>query len=320
MIDRIQHGGALDRAMARYGGARGNWLDLSTGINPLAYPIPDFGNHIWTRLPDDGLVEKATLAARLYYGVSDNVALLAVAGAQAAIQCLGDILPDGPVHIVEPCYGEYAHVLGSRHSASLAHASSIVLANPNNPDGKTYSRNFIEALLDEDKTVIIDEAFCDVMPEQSLIALAARPNVLIMKSFGKFFGLAGVRLGFVMGDAGMVAMIAKMLGPWAVSGPALSVGTTALADTEWIMNTHRQLSRRREALQQLLSETGFEITGATNLFVTAEHAQAAIISEALACQQILVRSFDYAPTWLRFGLPADDEAMARLKRVLATTT
>lgn len=318
MTEPIQHGGRLDRAMARHGGVRGDWLDLSTGINPRPYRVPALDSHVWARLPDEALTVAAIAAARDYYGVADTVALLPVAGAQAAIQCLPALLPDGGVHIIEPCYGEYAHVLDPQRFVPRDTAQTVILANPNNPDGQTHDRAFAEALLAAGKAVIIDEAFCDVAPARSLIALADRPNVLIMKSFGKFFGLAGVRLGFVMGDAAMVAWIERQLGPWAVSGPALAIGAQALADEPWISASRQWLSAQRDALQSMLEALGFEPVGATDLFVTVAHPRAARIAEALTRGRILVRPFDYAPHWLRFGLPKDDNDMDRLHRALAS--
>lgn len=318
MTEPIQHGGRLDRAMAVYGGARSDWLDLSTGINPRPYRVPALESHVWARLPDEALTVAAIGAARHYYGVADMVALLPVAGAQAAIQCLPALLPDGGVHIVEPCYGEYGHVLDPQRRAPRDAANTVILANPNNPDGQTHDRAFVEALLAAGKTVIIDEAFCDVAPAQSLIGLAERSHVLIMKSFGKFFGLAGVRLGFVMGDAAMVATLERQLGPWAVSGPALAIGAQALADDAWISASRQWLSAQRGTLQAMLDGLGFEPVGATDLFVTVAHPRAAQIANTLVQSRILVRPFDYAPHWLRFGLPKDEGDMDRLHHALAS--
>ncbi|MGB7432453.1 MAG: aminotransferase class I/II-fold pyridoxal phosphate-dependent enzyme, partial [Ahrensia sp.] len=155
-------------------------------------------------------------------------------------------------------------------------------------------------------------------PASSLIELAVRPHVLIMKSFGKFFGLAGVRLGFVMGDAEMVASIERQLGPWAVSGPALAIGAQAFADERWIAQTRQWLADQRHTLQNMLAGLDFEPVGATDLFVTVAHPRAAQIADTLAQSRILVRPFDYAPHWLRFGLPNDEGDMDRLHRALAS--
>ncbi|MEM0899047.1 MAG: threonine-phosphate decarboxylase [Pseudomonadota bacterium] len=314
----VAHGGALSEAITTYGGDRADWLDLSTGINPTAYPVPPISPEAWQRLPDEDLVRRCEDAARAYYHVPDGAFLVATPGTQAAIQCLDRILPEGPVEIVEPCYGEYRHVLVHRAVAagSAPRGKAVVFGHPNNPDGKTHD---LDGFFESYEVLVADEAFFDAAPDdelQSFVRYTASNNVLVLKSFGKFFGLAGLRLGFAIGSEETVGKIRELIGPWAVPGPALEVGTMALADKRWICETRARLRNQREALQAVLLNHGFERVGHTDLFATVHRHDAIGVCEHLARHKILVRSFDYQPSWLRFGLPTDQKELARLDAAL----
>lgn len=316
----IAHGGALDAAIARFGGVREDWLDLSTGINPVGYPVHDLDSSLWQRLPECGLEQRCEAAARAYYRVAEGAACAIAPGTQAVIQCLGDVLDAPVVDVVTPSYGEYLHVLGARGRACATLANveqAVVIANPNNPDGRISTRADIEALVNRGVTVIIDEAFADVAPRHSLVDCATLPGVMVMKSVGKFFGLAGMRLGFAFGDPRLVEPIRTRLGPWAVSGPALEIATCAFADTDWIAATRARLADDRAALENLLIKHDFSPVGATDLFVTVSHPAAHPVADALGQAHILVRRFDQPADWLRFGLPADQRGLVRLSDALA---
>ncbi|MEL6818388.1 MAG: threonine-phosphate decarboxylase CobD [Pseudomonadota bacterium] len=321
----IQHGGALDAAIAAHGGTLADWLDLSTGINPRPYPIPALPEHVWQRLPQEADMFASVNAAKSYYRVPGGAELVAGPGTQAIIQWLPYLWPGRSAVIAAPTYGEYDRVFqlaghGVRHVAdfdgSSVQNSVVFIGNPNNPDGRVWQREDCETLLARGAVLVIDEAFADVAPEVSLIDLADRENVLVLKSFGKFFGLAGVRLGFAIGQGDLPGRLDQMLGPWSVPGPALTVGTRAISDVAWIADTRRWLAGQRARLDAMLDDMGFEPVGATDLFITVSHKKASAIYESLLSQRILVRPFDYAPTWLRFGLPQTQSALERLKKSL----
>lgn len=320
MATPIQHGGALDRAISAHGGERADWLDLSTGINPVAWPVPDLPNEAWQRLPDDAPFDACLIAAKRYYGVPEGAAIVAAPGTQAIIQWLPSVLSCAPVNVVTPTYGEYQRCFGDRVVAISemddATAPVVIVGNPNNPDGCMVTEQAVCKQLDRGATVVIDEAFADVAPEHSVIGLTDRAGVLVLRSFGKFFGLAGVRLGFAIGDAKLVSAIASYLGPWAVSGPALQIAQRALSDSDWIVETRMRLARDRSRLEILLTKHGFEPVGATNLFVTVSRPDAQDVYHKLASRRILVRPFD-GTSWLRFGLAADQAGFDRLETALA---
>ncbi len=318
----LEHGGALDRAIARHGGRRQDWLDLSTGINPVAWPVPPVSAHAWQNLPDSGAVLRLLDAARRYYGVGSVAAIVAAPGTQALIETLPGMLQARTVAIVSPTYGEHAHAWHKQgckvaETDDLETATDVlVVVNPNNPDGRVHAR---EALIDaasrlevRNGWLVVDEAFADPSPAESLASEVPR-NVVILKSFGKFFGLAGLRLGFAICAREMAERIAARLGPWAVSGPALEIGAAAFADTEWIEATRLRLAQQSTDLAQMLAGFGFEILTSQALFVLARHDEAQRLAEGLAKQHILVRPFAYRRDWLRFGLPADETELARLE-------
>ncbi|MDX1781516.1 MAG: aminotransferase class I/II-fold pyridoxal phosphate-dependent enzyme, partial [Thalassovita sp.] len=232
------HGGGIDAAAARFGGARKDWIDLSTGINPVPYPVSGIPVDAWTALPDSTAQQALIEAARDFWRIPDGAAILAAPGASSLIARIPALLPPGTVDIPAPTYNEHAasfEAAGWRISGDGTTARVIV--HPNNPTGHWYGDES-----DGFDLHVIDESFCDVAPEKSLIDLATRPGTLVLKSFGKFWGLAGLRLGFAIGDPGMIDRLTRMLGPWPVAGPALTIGTRALADDAWAVRTRSRLT------------------------------------------------------------------------------
>ena len=327
MMRNVSHGGALDRAIADHGGRRANWLDLSTGINPVAYPVPDLAAETWRRLPDEELTRACLDAARDYYGVPDEAGIVAAPGTQAIIQWLPILFNYlDRVTIVSPTYGEYARVFemtGVRIETpsdlpeTAEETDLLVVGQPNNPDGRTWPAERILGFAGGRRVAVVDEAFADVAPSHSLVGRTGEPGPLVLRSFGKFFGLAGLRLGFAIGDPDVVAALGQMIGPWAVPGPALALGAKALRDMEWIARTRTRLADDRERLEALLEGRGFEICGGTDLFVGARHPQAQTVATALATRHILVRVFDHDTSLIRFGLPGDRQEFGRLDSALA---
>lgn len=327
---RIVHGGGIAAAAARFGGRPEDWLDLSTGINPIPAILPDVDIAAWHRLPDRQRQDTARLAAAQYYA-TPNALPLPVPGTQSVIQLLPRfVATGGRAAVLSPTYGEYARVLENSglnvdritdlHAVSDAHGL-VVVVNPNNPDGRLFSR---ATLLDLHARVartggllVVDEAFGDMGPETCLAPLAGdgAPGLLVFRSFGKFFGLAGLRLGFVVGETAVLDRIEDGLGPWAVSGPALTIATKLMtSDTSAIRHG---IDGRKASLDATLSGAGLEIVGGTGLFSLVDHAHAGALHEALCRHHILVRPFDYNPRWLRFGLTPDSAADARLATALA---
>lgn len=326
MSGPIQHGGGLAAAAAIYGGEPKAWLDLSTGINPCPPPLPAIPDRAWHRLPDRELEHAARAEARKFYASGDRLPL-PVPGTQSAIQLLPRLVaPSRRVAIFAPTYGEYRRAFELAGFAVDAVTSIdeidarhglVVVVNPNNPDGRLYTREqlslLVENLRQSDGILVVDEAFGEMCPDSSMAGIRD-PNLIVFRSFGKFFGMAGIRLGFVIADESITGRFAEWLGPWSVSGPALSIATQLFAaDRQRIAD---QIAMRRAELDSILSAHGLTIRGAVGLFALVEDEQAADLHAHLCRHHILTRKFDYAPNWLRFGLAPDRNSDRRLSKVL----
>ncbi|MBX5225726.1 MULTISPECIES: threonine-phosphate decarboxylase CobD [unclassified Rhizobium] len=326
----IVHGGGVTAAAAAFGGRPEDWLDLSTGINPCPAALPEIPARAWHRLPDSHLAEEARWAARDYYG-SGEILPLPVPGTQSVIQLLPRLLTKDEgarVAVVAPTYGEYARAFNSAGFAvdTVGHVAAIgvehrlaVVVNPNNPDGLTWPVETLIGLHDRMKAVngllVVDEAFGDADPALSLAGHAQRlSNLVIFRSFGKFFGLAGLRLGFAIARDDILQRFEGWLGPWAVSGPALSIAGSLLRSD--VSPIRQLIDERGVGLHAVLTGLGLQIAGGTALFSLVDDARASDIYTHLCRHHILVRKFDYAPGWLRFGLTPDPAADRRLGEVL----
>lgn len=326
----MEHGGDLTDAVARFGAGDPPWLDLSTGINPHPWPIPPGLREAgWTRLPSRADGERLLAAARAAYRVPDEAAIVAAPGTQALIQWLPRLAPPGPVAVLGPTYAEHAAAwrlagFPVREIASpgdIGDAAHLVLVRPNNPDGALPARGAVaeaaRVCWARGGFVVIDESFADLVPDASLADLAAEGAAIVLRSFGKFYGLAGLRLGFALAPKPIGRRIADALGPWSVSGPALAIGAAALADRDWAERMRGKLAREAEALDAALTAGGLVPAGGTDLYRLVRHADAASLHEALARAHIWVRRFADAPDRLRFGLPPDPSGLARLADALA---
>ncbi len=306
---RLRHGGDLGHARAAFGEPEGGWIDLSTGINPWPWPAPPLSPDALTRLPsEEGLDDLAAAAGRAFGARR----ALPVAGAQAAIQHLPHLLPPGDVAVVSPTYGEHAPAWEAaghrvRRVAEPEPADVLVVANPNNPDGRSWRP---DALLAVDcGLLVVDESFVDPTPG---LSLAGQGHVAVLRSFGKFYGLPGLRLGFALGPAGLLDRLEARLGPWPVSGPALEVGRRAYRDEAWAAETRGRLERAAARLDEALAARGFELLGGTPLFRFVAGGGGAA---RFARQGLWVRSFPDMPGRFRIGLPPDEKAWARLARI-----
>ena len=325
----LEHGGRLLRAARRYGIAEAQWLDLSTGINPDGWPVPPVPPRAWQRLPedDDGLVE----VARTYYGTPS---LLPVAGSQAAIQALPRLREPSRVGVLAPGYAEHAHawrqaghrVAGLPADQLQATADDfdvIVLIHPNNPGGDRFDRDALlrlhAGLAARGGWLVVDEAFMDAEPGHSLCRFSDREGLVVLRSVGKFFGLAGARAGFVCAQPALLSLLRERLGPWTLTGPTRFVLRRALADTRWHAAARVALQQRSERLATLLSVYGLAPTAGCAFFQWRRDARAAELHEALAARGILTRLFE-EPASLRFGLPLTDADFDRLEAALAELT
>jgi len=292
-MSKIFHGGRLDTAIAQYGGSREDWLDLSTGINPNPYPLPEIEFDSWHRLPDENAQSELIKSARRYYKIPEEMAIAASNGTQAIIQNL-------PIEL----------------------ADIIVVVNPNNPTGKQCQSqvllNAAIALQKKSGFLIVDEAFGDCMPELSVVP-NMQNNVIVLRSFGKFFGLAGLRLGFVIGAGSIVDQLNNKLGPWSVSGPALAIGREALANTNWTIGMRLQIAQNSKDQAEVIEACGLKLIGNGGLFMEFEHSRAGELHEALLKEHILVRPFLKRDTRLRFGLCKNMEELERLALTIQKT-
>jgi cobalamin biosynthetic protein CobC len=307
------HGGGLDAAVAAFGGAKNDWLDLSTGINPVPYPVGRIPDHAWTALPDSAAMERLLRDARSFWNVPDDARIVAAPGASALIARVPGLVAPGPVRIPAPTYNEHAAAfLAHGHRVVSQEPASVqVLVHPNNPDGRLWPGE----VLNEQNLTVIDESFCDVMPGASHVSRAADDGVLILKSFGKFWGLAGLRLGFAIGAPALADRLQELLGPWPVSGAALEIGARALADVTWAEATRTRLGAESVRLDRTMASHGARAVGGTTLFRLYEVDDARAWQDRLAKGHVWSRIFPYSTTWLRLGLPAPDR-WQQLERAL----
>lgn len=317
--------------MALFGGAREAWLDLSTGINPFAYPVRTQPASLWKSLPEQRAMDALLAAARKAYRVPDSLDIVAGPGTQALIQWLPRLVPGAaaPVGIINPTYAEHerswrqaGHRVvqvrpGRPPEPGLRHA---VLVHPNNPDGKWINsadaRTLAEHVAAQQGWLVIDEAFVDVAPDRSLTTALADLPVITLRSFGKFYGLAGMRLGFAIGPKPIMASLREALGPWPVSGMAVAVATGALADQDWAEAMRQRLGEEADALDRVLLRYGFVTQGGTTLY-RLTRCPAPGMHAALANQWIWTRAFDGDPGILRFGLPPGPAARETLAIALS---
>ena len=319
----LDHGGNLDLALERFGGRLDDWIDLSTGINRQPYPLPQLEPRHWNALPSRADIESLHDAAGEAYGT--RAPTVALAGAQAAIQLLPRLSPPGRMRILAPSYNEYAAVLRAAGwevaevstLAALAGADLAIVVNPNNPDGQRHDPRELLALLADVGRLVVDESFADATPELSLASEAGRAGLLVLRSFGKFYGLAGVRLGFVLGNDANVSALAALAGPWPVSGPAIAIGRCALLDREWAAATSARLMRDAQRLDALVQAQGWTLVGGTPLFRLYDVGDAAAAQTRLAAARIWSRVFNDRSGWLRLGLPGDETEWVRLAAALA---
>ena len=326
----LEHGGKLQAAARRYGRPAPDWLDLSTGITPHGYPLPPLDPECWRRLPedDDGL----EAAARDCYGAPH---VLAVAGSQAAIQALPRLRAPCRTLVLGPMYAEHAaawtavghtvHTLPADQAESALETAAascdvVILCHPNNPTGLCFPPQRLRALARQlaprGAWLVVDEAFMDCTPEDSLAADSGEAGLIVLRSLGKFFGLAGARVGFVLAEPRLLDRLRDLLGPWNVPGPSRQVALAALADRPWQAAMRRRLATDSARLTALLQKCGLGEATGTHLFQWLRHPAAVALHNTLARQGILVRLFTGPAPALRFGLPGNEIEWSRLESAL----
>jgi cobalamin biosynthesis protein CobC len=327
--ESLLHGGNLGAARRQFPDAPEPFIDLSTGINPNSYPRPTLSPEAFTRLPEPEAVARLAAAAAAIYGAPSAAHVVPAPGTQILLPLIAGLVRSGRAAVLSPTYNEHARcvalaghrVTEARDIATLGEADLAIVTNPNSPDGRLLDRDVLLAvaatLRSRGGILVVDEAFMDVVPAGSSIASEAARNIVVLRSFGKFFGLAGVRLGFALLDPQLAARLCAWLGPWAVSGPALTIGAAALMDRPWIERTRGELEEAAARLDALLGRVSLEVIGGTALFRLVRTQAANTLFRHLGRDGILARIFPDNPAWLRFGLPGNEEAWARVEYSLS---
>lgn len=323
------HGGSIGRARALYPHAPEPWVDLSTGINPNAYPFSELPATAFCRLPEPGRLHRLLEVAAEAYGAPSAAHVTAAPGTQILLPQVMALRAPGRALVLGPTYAEHARAAALvGHSVeeatdphALREADLAIVVNPNNPDGRLLSREAIldiaDALVRRGGMLVVDEAFMDVMTGgPTLAADVAHPGIVVLRSFGKFFGLAGVRLGFALAHPQVAARLAAGFGPWAVSGPALELGIRALADRDWQDATRARLAAEAGRLDALLEQAGMAVAGGTTLYRFLMHPQAGAFANWLGARGILVRTFSWNTDALRLGLPGSEPEWQRLEEAV----
>lgn len=327
----MDHGGSLERARALFPHAPEPFVDLSTGINPHSYPFFALPATALSRLPEPARARELGEVAAQAYGAPAAAHVVAAPGTQILLPLVASLAKPGRARVLSPTYAEHAQaarVAGHEveqveNFEALAQAELAVVVNPNNPDGRVVSREKLLGLAArlhaKGGLLVVDEAFMDVGPGvESLAGDVGQGGMAVLRSFGKFFGLAGVRLGFALADEATARRLDARLGPWAVSGPALEYGIRALADTRWQQQMRERLAKEAARLDALLARHGAPVCGGTSLFRYLEFPGAAGLFSALGEQGILLRHFVGRPHALRAGLPGTEEEWRRLEAALAS--
>lgn len=288
----------------------------------MPYPLRPLPQDVWTALPTAAATARLLTAAGTAY--RSQAPILAVAGAQAAIQLIPKLCAPARARILSPTYNEHGAALSSAGwqvdevttLGALEGANLAVVVNPNNPDGRKHAPEDLLRLATRVGRLVIDESFADARPDLSLAPKAAQGRLVVLRSFGKFYGLAGVRLGFILGSETDIATLTEMAGPWPVSGPAIAIGTGALSDRAWAEATVARLRIDAARLDALAQSAGWKCVGGSALFRLYDTPNAEAARDKLARHQIWTRMFPYSDRWLRLGLPGQPVEWDRLAAAL----
>jgi cobalamin biosynthesis protein CobC len=303
-------------------------IDLSTGINPTSYPLPLLPPEVFSRLPEPAALDRLCQVAAHAYAAPSAAHVVAAPGAQMLLPLVAALVPAGRAVVLGPTYAEHARaaalaghtVIETSDIVQLADADLAVVVNPNNPDGRLLPPETLcslaRALASRGGLLVVDEAFLELAPANASVAENVGDALIVLRSFGKFFGLAGLRLGFAIAAPERATRLRAQLGPWPISGPAVAIGTRALADSAWIETTRRAVTAAAQRLDNLLFAAGLDVIGGTGLYRLVRTNKTGVVFERLGRAGIVVRRFTQAPTWLRFGLPGPEWAWERLSAAL----
>jgi cobalamin biosynthesis protein CobC len=325
----LAHGGDIAAARKMFPGAPEPFIDLSTGINPHPWPLPALPPEIFSRLPDRaGIRHLAAIAAKTY-GAPSPDHVVPAPGTQILLPQVAALVKPGRAAILRTTYVEHGRAAAlAGHEATevfdvsqLRHADLAIVVNPNNPDGRVVDKRELLDVADNlhrrGGILVVDESFADVAPGISLTGETNRENIVVLRSFGKFYGLAGLRLGFAIASPRLANRLDTILGPWAVSGPAVAIGEKALADGEWRRRALEHLVSDAKRLDELLVSAELEIIGGTPLYRLTRSRDVGEMFNRLGRAGILVRRFTEEPMWLRWGLPGSENEWQRLSAALA---
>lgn len=331
MKDDLAHGGALDRMRVTFPDAPEPWIDLSTGINPWGYDNTSFSRQLMHHLPTREVFEECRAAMAASFG-APSTSVLPAPGSELLIRLLPNLIAPRRIAILSPTYGDHRHVW-SRAGIEIVETAdplsaaddvdAVVLCNPNNPDGRVFELEELETargtLARHGGWLVLDEAYAELQPSQSMASRGGAEGMIALRSFGKFYGLAGLRLAALIAPEAVINRAGELLGDWSVAGPALAIGTRAYGDTEWQMKTKVRLAQARERLDRLLLTAGVTVLGGTDLFRYVESPGAHQLWAELAKAGIYTRRFEWSPCHLRIGLPPDAEAESRLAVALSSS-
>ena len=311
----LEHGGDLDKAINCYGGEKYQWIDLSTGINPEPYPIPRLEISDWKNLPT--LTEIQSLEKIIKSKLQTSSEIVLVPGAQSAINFLPFLLKKKKVKILSPTYNEYQFCFQNagwdvhfcKKFNQLFDSEVVIIVNPNNPDGKIYDVKDLIKLSKSVEQLIVDESFIDSSLCKSVISGidSDTSNIIVIRSFGKFFGLAGMRLGFIISNSKINKKFKNSLGPWPISKMAIKIASKAFQDETWIKKTKIKLVATVKLMDRLMDVVNWKTIGGTNLFRLYSTPNSDLAQKLLAEQYIWSRKFSYSKKWLRLGIPSNED-------------
>jgi cobalamin biosynthetic protein CobC len=339
------HGGRVDAARAMFGGDE--WIDLSTGIAPWAWPVADVPLG-WEQLPEPGSIAALEAAAAEAFGVADPMRVVAVPGSDLAMRLLALVIAALRPCVVRPGYAGHlaawpdavavtpddgttpsgspaqaggqgtarsarsSGLLLAQEHGGLGDADLLVLASPANPDGRVTDPALLRTL-SQTMTVVVDEAYTDPAPG---LCPEADDRLIVLRSFGKFYGLPGLRLGFVIAGTAIAAKLRDLLGDWPVSSAAVAIGTAAYRDQHWHRAQQARITETGGLLDEVLRDAGLPVVGSAPLFRLVACTQATKLFETLAHHAILTRPFADQPDRLRIGLPRGAAGLVRLATAL----
>lgn len=307
----IEHGGNIDKAINIYGGKKNEWIDLSTGISPDSYPVPLILPSDWRELPTIGEVQKLELIIQSQLNTSSQVAVSP--GSQIAIHLLPSLMKKKNVTILNPTYEDYSfsfknagyRVRFCENFEKLSESEIVVIVNPNNPDGKVYDVKKLLTLSKNVKILIVDESFNEASKAKSITSYITKEtdNIIVIKSFGKFYGLAGLRLGFIFSGEKIIYKFKNLLGNWPISKVSIKIASQALQDKKWKIKNQKNLIKTVKSLDEIMKNINLDFAGGTNLFRLYFTENASILQKLLAQKYIWSRIFSYSKNWLRLGIP-----------------